>query len=278
MPRIPTPPNVWTTSGTQAQMAPVAQQVVTSPTAQLKAFPGQEQINTANQTIWKYTGSQWLEITNNGGGAGAFTSLTVTPGNTSLTGALTTISGTNTTDIATDNAAGAVNIGTVGARTNIFGSVTGAAVTTIRSGTGAMTFTAGGIFDVNATGAVTVDTAAGISLDGAAASNLTVTGAFDLDVSSTAGSVNITGGEATTDAVLISASSATGGITLDAGVLPGVRITNGTQTAQIMVGTGDPNGTAGLRGSIFLNVAGVADTILWVNVNGGTTWTALTST
>lgn len=181
--------------------------------------------------------------------------------------------------------AGGINLAATGAAgqdiqiINTGGSVTmtasEAAANAIRI---AATNAAGGL-DIDAgTAGVIVDTTGAISLDAAAASNFTATGAFDVTVSSTAGSVNIIGGEAATDAVLISASSATGGITLDAGVLPGVRITNGTQTAQIMVGTGDPNGTAGLRGSIFLNVAGVADTILWVNVDGGTTWTALTST
>lgn len=65
-------------------------------------------------------------------------------------------------------------------------------------------------------GAVTVDTAAGISLDSATASNFTVTGAADLTLDSSAGSVNIAGGEAASDAVSIQAAA--GGIDID-GVL-----------------------------------------------------------
>jgi hypothetical protein len=41
------------------------------------------------------------------------------------------------------------------------GDTTGASATTIRTGTGAMTFTAGGIFDVNAVGAVSIDSSGG---------------------------------------------------------------------------------------------------------------------
>jgi hypothetical protein len=247
-----------------------------------QALNGQIWIDTTNQDGYimvDSTTSTWIGI---GGGAGNFANLTVTPGPTSLTGALTTISGAQATNIATDNAAGAINIGTAGVRALIMGSTAALATTTLQTGTGAMTFTAGGIFDVNATGEVTVDTAAGISLDAAAASNFTATGAFDITVSSTAGSINVLGGEAATDAVFISASNATGGITLDAGVVPGIRITNGTQTAQLLIGAGNPNGSVtGLSGSLYIRTGtGSADTTLYVNTDAvsGTAWTALTST
>ncbi len=178
MPRIPTPPTVWTTTGAQAQMAPVPQQVTTDPTALLKGFPGQQVINTTNQSIWEYTGSQWIVLSNAGGGAGVFTSLTVAPGPTSLTGALTTISGANATNIATDNAAGAVNIGTTGARTSIFGSTTALAITTVRSGTG------GG--NVTSTGLQTISS----SLANDAAINLTASDALGgLNISAAAGTI-----------------------------------------------------------------------------------------
>lgn len=69
---------------------------------------------------------------------------------------------------------------------------------------------AGGI-DVDAgTGGIIVDTTGVISLDSAAASNFTVTGAFDLSLISTLGSVNISGGEDAADAIVISAGA--GGI------------------------------------------------------------------
>jgi hypothetical protein len=66
-------------------------------------------------------------------------------------------------------------------------------------------------------GAVTVDTAAGISLDSATASNFTVTGAADLSLGTTLGSLNLTAGEADVAAIRIHASDAAGGIDCDAG-------------------------------------------------------------
>lgn len=69
---------------------------------------------------------------------------------------------------------------------------------------------AGGI-DVDAgTNGVIVDTTGSISLDAASTSNFTVTGAFDLSLISTAGSVNVTAGEDAADAIVLSAGA--GGI------------------------------------------------------------------
>lgn len=76
---------------------------------------------------------------------------------------------------------------------------------------------AGGI-DIDAgTAGFIVDTTGAISLDSAAASNFTVTGAFDLTLNSTAGSVVITGAEAAADAVQINATTALGGVDINAG-------------------------------------------------------------
>lgn len=73
---------------------------------------------------------------------------------------------------------------------------------------------AGGI-DVDAgTGGITIDSTGVISIDAAAASNFTVTGAFDNTFSSTAGSINISGGEAAADAINIDAAA--GGVDVDA--------------------------------------------------------------
>src|SRR3990167_4982789 len=72
---------------------------------------------------------------------------------------------------------------------------------------------AGGI-DIDAgTGGIAIDTTGAISLDAAAASNFTATGAFDVTISSTAGSVIVNGGEAVADAVRL--VSAAGGVDLD---------------------------------------------------------------
>lgn len=76
---------------------------------------------------------------------------------------------------------------------------------------------AGGINIDSGTGGLIFDTTGAISLDSAAASNFTVTGAFDLTLDSTAGSVIIDGGEAVVDAVTVSASDAAGGIDIDSG-------------------------------------------------------------
>ncbi len=77
--------------------------------------------------------------------------------------------------------------------------------------------TAGGI-DVDAgTGGITIDTTGALSLDSAAASNFTVTGAFDLTLSSSAGSIVITGAEAAADAIQLNAVTAGGGVDVNAG-------------------------------------------------------------
>ena len=73
---------------------------------------------------------------------------------------------------------------------------------------------AAGGFDIDAgTNGFIVDTIGTISLDAAAASNFTATGAFDVTVSSTAGSVLITAGEAAADALDFTAAA--GGIDVD---------------------------------------------------------------
>ena len=73
---------------------------------------------------------------------------------------------------------------------------------------------AGGI-DVNAgTTGIDIAITGVLSIDSAGISNLTTTGAFDLTVSSTAGSVIISGGEAVTDAIQL--TSGAGGIALAA--------------------------------------------------------------
>lgn len=131
--------------------------------------------------------------------------------NTIGNGPFTVTTGTGAVNISADATANAVNIATGGGvKTLIAGSTNGASVTTLQSGTGAMTFTAGGIFDANVVGAIT--------LDSTAASNFTVTGAgLDLTLSSVGGSVAIASNEAVATAVNITASDAAGGVTLTAG-------------------------------------------------------------
>lgn len=94
----------------------------------------------------------------------------------------------------------------------------------------AITITAGdaaGGIDMNCgTGGATLDSTGSISIDAAAASNFTVTGAFDLTASSTAGSVIVSGGEAVVDAVQITASAGAGGVTIATGT-GGLTMTTG---------------------------------------------------
>ena len=147
------------------------------------------------------------------------------------TGAIT--SGTHTVSIQSGNAAAgtvATNVSTgTGTKTVNFGNADGLttvnidAITLINDSinvnTSINTGTSTGAVSIGnaAAGALAMDTAAGISLDGATASNFTVTGAADLTLNSTAGSVNIDGGEADPAAISIQASDAAGGIDVDFG-------------------------------------------------------------
>lgn len=125
------------------------------------------------------------QIINVAGGASAANStVNILSGNGSA--------GTQTLNALSGNRAGALNLGT------------GAAAHVIAIGS-------------SSAGAITVDTAANISLDSATASNFTVTGAADLTLDSSAGSVNIDGGEADAAAISIQASNAAGGIDCDSG-------------------------------------------------------------
>lgn len=109
-----------------------------------------------------------------------------------------------TFNVGQDNAANAVNIG---------GGSTARAIA-VGNGSGAHTVAIG----QSMAGAITIDTAAGVSIDGATASNFTVTGASaDLTLSSVGGSVNIDGSEADAAAISIQASDAAGGIDVDFG-------------------------------------------------------------
>ncbi len=114
----------------------------------------------------------------------------------------------------------------------------GVAITAAGAANGDMTLTVGddfvanvtGIWDNNTTGAVTVDTAAGISLDGATASNFTVTGASeDLTLGATGGSIVATATEDAADAIVINASAG------------GVDVTAATYNVDIVATTLDVN-------------------------------------
>lgn len=95
---------------------------------------------------------------------------------------------------------------------------------TVATGGGDQNFTLGaGEFDITGTGLIDFnagsfdgDFTGGFAVDAGAASNIT-TSAGDLTLEATAGSTNVTGGEAAADAIAINASNAAGGIDIDAG-------------------------------------------------------------
>ncbi len=150
MPKISSPQSVWAVNGNFVTLPPAPLFETTDPTALLVANPGQTLVQTADQTYWVYTGTQWLQL-ETGGGAGIFANLTVNPGPTDLTGALTVTSGANDTNIAADNANGDINIGTQGNRDLIIGSIAAGASTILRSGTGGTIVASTGVTQVTTT-------------------------------------------------------------------------------------------------------------------------------
>lgn len=119
---------------------------------------------------------------------------TITFSALTVTGAFAQTGGTF--NVGQDNAANAINIG---------GGTTARAIA-IGNGTGAHTLALGNA----SAGAITVDTAAGISLDAATASNLTVTGAGqDLTLASAGGSVLVSSTEDAASAIYLHANGGT---------------------------------------------------------------------
>ena len=160
--------------------------------------------------------------------------------------------------LGTDNAAGAVNIGT--------GNVI-RAVGIANAGGVAHTVAVGSA----TAGAITVDTAAGISLDAATASNFTVTGAgLDLTLSGVGGAVNITSTQNENDCIMINASDAAGGVQIHAGT-GGILIGDDADTTGLTFGNIAPTATRNITiGSGTVVTAAVTDTIN-VGTGGATT-------
>ncbi len=141
------------------------------------------------------------------------------------------------TVISTDNAAQAIELhanggvtetiriradqGTSATSIDVLSDVGGITLNAGLSTGNAIVFNASGVaggFNIDSgTGGFIVDTTGAISLDSALASNLTVTGVADLTLSSAGGSVVITGTEAAVDAIQLNATTALGGIDINAG-------------------------------------------------------------
>jgi hypothetical protein len=133
----------------------------------------------------------------------------------------------------------------------------------------------GGIEVACSTGGMTFDSDDTISIDAQSDSNFTVTGAFDLTLDSSAGSVIIDGGEAVADAIQLTASDAAGGVTGAVGTGGYILgATNGPFT--LTTGTGNISiGTDAVAHAVSIgNVTGATS----VAINSGTGGTAITST
>ncbi len=229
-------------------------------------------VNAAVDGLWFFSRYNqgvpvWVQVAANGGGA-SFSSLTVTPGPTSITGSFTLIAGTNTVHLADDAAAHEV----------IIGSNTGAAEVLIQGGTG------------------------GINLQGAVAAPITIgaaaqTALIDVGVSSATNAVNVgTGAGATTLGLGSSAGASatnikggTGGISLSAaGLVSVVPATGGaaspsaaaTINARVGVATftGFTTASAGTQAFTITNSEVLATSGLFVSVACPTTGAELTVT
>ncbi len=249
---------------------------------------GQVWINTTTSTAYimanPYT-STWVTTS---AGTGTFANLTVTPGPTSLTGLLTTISGANATNIATDAAAGAVNVGTTGARTVTLGSITAASTTVLQGASVSVNVLAAGTatFGSNATQHnTTVGSLTGTSvltLQGGNTTGTVITaaagGAVSVSADGSANTINVGTGAAAKTVVV---GSATAGSTLNvftptAGVGTGLRINNGAAVAAIYVGTGVP-GFVAVQGSLFIRTDATTTTSrLYIYTDGGA-WATFTT-
>lgn len=125
-------------------------------------------------------------------------------------------------------------------------------------------------------GAISLSTSGGTS-ESIVISSTAGTAVNSVDIGSDDGGVLISGGLASDEAVALSASNAAGGILLDAGATPGVTVSNGTQSFQILTGSGSPDTVVtASQGSLYVDVAAsTGTTILWCNTNGGTGWSAV---
>lgn len=183
------------------------------------------------------------------------------------------LTGTGTKSMAAGNADGLTTFGFLGPF-NV--NVSQNNNTAINSGTSTGTITIGN----SLAGAVTVDTAAGISLDSATASNFTVTGAADLTLNSTLGSVVVTGGEAVVDAITLTASDVAGGIDVNAGTggitvdTTGVFSIDGQDNSNVTVtGAGKDLTLNSSGGSVLIESTEDAALAIRLHANGGTSET-----
>lgn len=196
---------------------------------------------TGDSGVTMNTGTGGIDIGTNAIAA------TVTIGNLTGSSSVSIAAGTGGIDIggSTSVAVMTVNLGTggTGAKTVTVGSLASTSSYTLQTGTGAMVFTAGGIFDVNATGALTMNST---TMDLSATGLVTIDssgGAINIGADDIDQAINIgTQGERTisiatgafvatvnignaTGATLLNFDSGTGGITLDAPATADIALT-----------------------------------------------------
>jgi hypothetical protein len=136
----------------------------------------------------------------------------------------------------------------------------------------------GGSVNITATEAVADAIVISASAAGKCGVQVLATGAAgkDITLANTGGSVHLTATEAVTDAIALIAGTG-GAITLQSPDVGGVIFSNGTQAPGIFVGTGVP-GISAPQGSLFMRVDGSStSTRLYVNTNGTTGWTNVTT-
>lgn len=177
---------------------------------------------------------------------------------------------TDASSVIVDVGTGNLDLGVTGtAHTTRLGSTNTTSATTIQSGTEAMTFTAGGIFDVNATGDVTIDSTGGTLGIGEGAD------AHNINIGTGAAERIVTIGN-DTDATSVVLNCGTGNLDLGANAkVHTTRLgsTTGASATTIQAGSGDMKFEAGgifdvdATGNVTIDGSGIFD----VSVSGAVT-------
>jgi len=241
------------------KLAPLIIRALRNPGAQDFGQYGQQWLNQANPAVprlWVFMGGNvgsalWAELATGGGSAGVFTSLTVTPGPISLTGA-TTIniaagaqntsigSGSNTGTLALGNSAN-TSSSLLGSSVNIDSAAAGSinvGTTTITTGAIAIgSSMSSGTISIGGTGASTgaVSIAPGTAAQTVNIANAAGVKTINIANGISGNDVNVANGANTSAQVVDIASGASGADSV-VNILAG-NGTAGTQTANVMTGT-----------------------------------------
>ena len=175
---------------------------------------------------------------------------------------ITVGNGTGATSVVLNSGTGNLDLGVNATdHTTRLGSTAGDSPTTIQSGLQAMTFTAGGAFDVNASGDITMDTGAGIfdvSVSGAVTIDSSG-GTIGIGVDSVNKNINI-GTQGTREVIIGNQTNANSGVTIEGGGTSGISL----------------NGS-GMTSLGITRVSSATATITIDAYNGGATFTGVTT-